>query len=180
MKSTHVALLRGINVGGKNRLPMKDLVALFEAQGCSGVQTYIQSGNVVFQAPAAVAAKLPLKLSAAILNAHGLRVPVVLRTVEELQKIPRRNPFLKAGVVLDTLHVAFLADAPTASAASALDPKRSPPDEIAIRGRELYLRLPNGVADTKLTNAYFDKTLGTVSTMRNWRTTLQLIDCSRG
>jgi uncharacterized protein (DUF1697 family) len=180
MKSTHVALLRGINVGGKNRLPMKDLVALFEAQGCTSVQTYIQSGNVVFEAPAAVAAKLPLKVSAAILNGHGIRVPVVLRTVEELQKVPHRNPFLKAGVALDTLHVAFLADPPSASAASALDPKRSPPDEVAIRGCELYLRLPNGVAETKFTNAYFDKTLGTTSTMRNWRTTLQLIELSKG
>jgi uncharacterized protein (DUF1697 family) len=176
MKASHIALLRGINVGGKNRLPMKDLAALFEAQGCVEVRTFIQSGNVVFGASEAVAAKLPAQVSAAILKAHGLRVPVVLRTADELLRVGRRNPFLKGGVVLDTLHVAFLADAPSASAASALDPKRSPPDEIAIRGRELYLRLPNGVSATKITNDYLDRTLGTVSTMRSWRTTTQLIE----
>ncbi len=179
MAASHVALLRGINVGGRNKLPMKDLAAIFEAQGCTGVKTYIQSGNVVFEASAALAAKLPRQIAGAILKGHGLNVPVVQRTAEELERVGRRNPFLKAGVVLDTLHVAFLADAPSPSAASALDPKRSPPDELAIRGRELYLRLPNGVAATKLTNAYFDRTLGTVSTLRNWRTVLQLIELCR-
>jgi uncharacterized protein (DUF1697 family) len=175
MNGGHIALLRGLNVGGKNKLPMKDLAALFASAGCHEVQTYIQSGNVVFGASAALAKKLPALVSAAISKAHGFQAPVVLRTAEELRAAARGNPFLKTGAALDTLHVAFLADAPTAAAISALDPKRSAGDDFAVRGREVYLRLPNGVARTKLTNAYFDKTLGTVSTLRNWRTLLELI-----
>ena len=173
MESTHVALLRGLNVGGKNRLPMHELAALFEAAGCGAVRTYIQSGNVVFQAPAALARTLPARVSAAILKAHGHRVPVVLRTAEELRAVGRGNPFPDSPEIL---HVAFLAGWPSAAAVAALDPGRSPPDELEVRGRELYLRLPNGVARTKLTNAYLDRTLGTTSTLRNWRTVLALVE----
>jgi uncharacterized protein (DUF1697 family) len=175
---THVALLRGINVGGKNKLPMKELAALFEAAGCRAVRTYIQSGNVVFVAPPAAARRLPLQISTAIEKRYGYRVPVVLRTAEELQAVAAGNPFLRAGADPVTLHVAFLAGGPTATASAALDPRRSPPDEFVLKGRELYLKLPNGVSGSKLTNAYLDKTLGTISTLRNWRTVLELIAVS--
>jgi uncharacterized protein (DUF1697 family) len=74
------------------------------------------------------------------------------------------------------LHVAFLAATPGPSKIAALDPNRSPPDEFAVHGREIYLRLPNGVARTKLTNAHFDSKLGTTSTLRNWRTVVKLVD----
>ncbi len=173
---SHVALLRGLNVGGKNRLPMKDLAEVFSAAGCLDVQTYIQSGNVVFGASAALAKRLPALVSAAISKAHGHQVPIVLRTAEELRAAARGNPFLKAGADPDALHVAFLAEVPTAAAVSALDPERSPGDDFAVRGRDVYLRLPNGVARTKLTNAYIDRTLGTISTLRNWRTLLALLE----
>jgi uncharacterized protein (DUF1697 family) len=173
---SHVALLRGINVGGKNKLAMKDLVAIFVAAGCVDVQTYIQSGNVVFKASTAVAKRLPSAVSAALLDLAGYRIPVVIRTVDELESVSQNNPFLKAGRESDTLHVAFLADLPAPARVAAIDPKRSPPDELDLRGREIYLRLPNGVAPSKLTNAYFDATLGTTSTLRNWRTVLKLLE----
>jgi uncharacterized protein (DUF1697 family) len=83
---------------------------------------------------------------------------------------------LRAGFDVATLAVAFLADRPTKARIAALDPQRSPSDEFAMRGREIYLRLPNGAAGTKLTNAYFDRTLGTTSTVRNWKTTLKLLE----
>jgi uncharacterized protein (DUF1697 family) len=172
----HVALLRGINVGGKNKLPMKDLVAIFVAAGCTDVQTYIQSGNVVFKAPTAVAKRLPSVVKAALSDRTGYRVPVVMRTVDELDGVAQNNPFLKAGREPDTLHVAFLADIPKPARVAAIDLDRSPPDELDVRGREIYLRLPNGVAPSKLTNAYFDATLGTTSTFRNWRTVLKLLE----
>jgi uncharacterized protein (DUF1697 family) len=170
----HVALLRGINVGGKNMLPMSDLTAMFVAAGCADVETYIQSGNVVCRARPAVAKKLPAAVATAILKRSGYRVPVVLRTADELRDVARGNPFLTAGGDPDTLHVAFLAGTPKAGGVAALDPRRSPPDEFVVRGREIYLRLPNGVARSKLTNAYFDKALATTSTVRNWRTVLKL------
>jgi uncharacterized protein (DUF1697 family) len=172
----HVALLRGINVGGKNKLPMKDLACLFEDAGCREVRTYIQSGNVVFQAPPRVADTLAGRIADAIERRFGFRAPVVLRGAAELAAVARSNPFLARGGDADRLHVMFLASAPTKAQVGALDPQRSPPDEFVVRGREVYLSLPNGAARTKLTNAWFDAKLGTVSTGRNWRTVLQLAE----
>jgi uncharacterized protein (DUF1697 family) len=176
----YVALLRGINLGGKNKLPMKDLVMMFSAAGCDDVKTYIQSGNVAFKAAPSIAAKVPSAIAAAILSHSGCRVPVVTRSAEEIRDVVRGNPFLTAGRRPDILHVAFLADKPRAAAVATLDAARSPPDELDVRGREIYLCLPNGVARSKLTNAYFDKALGTTSTMRNWRTTLMLLELIGG
>jgi uncharacterized protein (DUF1697 family) len=172
----HVAFLRGINVGGKNKLPMKDLSAIFVAAGCSDVETYIQSGNVICKTPPTRATKLPAEVTGAILERFGYRIPVVMRTADELRDVKGRNPFLAAGVDEDALHVAFLADAPSAAQVAALDARRSPPDEFVVRGREIFLHLPNGVARSKLTNAYFDGKLATTSTLRNWRTLMKLID----
>ena len=173
---THIALLRGINVGGRNRLPMKQLIQIFTDAGYGHVRTYIQSGNVVFDAPAALARLAPATVSAAIAADLGLNVPIVTRTAVELQQIVGANPFAEAGADPALLHVGFLADRPAATAMVALDPHRSPPDECAVQGRELYLRCPNGMARTKFTNAYLDRTLRTVTTIRNWRTTLTLLD----
>jgi uncharacterized protein (DUF1697 family) len=173
---TYIALLRGINVGGKNRLPMKDLADLFVDAGCADVETYIQSGNVVFRARATVARAIAPAVEGAIVKRFGLRVPVVTRTAVELSTVARKNPFFASGVEADKLHVAFLAEAPSTSRAAALDPRRSAPDELVVRGRDIYLHLPQGAARTKLTNAYFDSALKTVSTIRNWRTVLALVD----
>ena len=171
----HVALLRGTNVGGANRLPMAGLAALFEEAGCSDVRTYIQSGNVVFAADAGVADGLGGRIAGAIAERYGLRVPVVLRTAGEMSEAARRNPFVEAGADEKALHVAFLADEPSPRAVASLDADRSPPDRFAVLGREVYLHLPNGVGRSKLTNAYLDARLGTVSTLRNWRTVLTLL-----
>jgi uncharacterized protein (DUF1697 family) len=175
---TYVALLRGINVGGKNKLPMATLAKLFADEKCAAVSTFIQSGNVIFDAPAKAALTIGARVSKRIEDKLGLTVPVVVRAAAELASVPARNPFLKAGVDADELHVMFLADAPAATAARALDPARSPGDSFALVGRELFLRLPNGAGRSKLTNAYFDKALATVSTARNWRTVLKLIELS--
>jgi uncharacterized protein (DUF1697 family) len=91
----HVALLRAINVGGKNNVPMKALVEIFTSAGCTEVQTYIQSGNVVFSASGPVLTKLPTLVSAAILKQCGCQVPVVLRTASELRAALGKNPFMK-------------------------------------------------------------------------------------
>jgi len=175
----HVALLRAINVGGNNKLPMKDLAAMFVAAGCRDVVTYIQSGNVVFSAPAAVLKKLPQTISQTIVRDFGHRVPVVIRSHEELAATTCSNPFLKAGEEEKTLHVAFLADIPAADAVAKLDPQRSPSGRFAVVGRDIYLHLPKGVAESKLTNTWMDSKLSTVSTMRNWATVLKLHEMTK-
>ena len=171
-----VALLRGINVGGKNLLPMTDLAGLFEEAGCAGVRTYIQSGNVLFTASRARAEKLPGLIASGIADRFGYQVPVLLRTAAELGETIRRNPFLEAGAAENWLHVLFLANQPDAGRVATLDAFRSPPDAFAVVGREIYLQCPNGVGNTKLTNAYFDSRLAAVSTERNWRTVRKLFE----
>lgn len=174
--STHIALLRGINLGNKNKLPMRDLVAIFEDCGARDVRTYIQSGNVVYRAAAKAAARMAERVTRAIRERHGLDVPVVQRTRDELVEAIRENPYATEAADPKAVHLAFLAERPSDAAVAALDPARSPPDTFVVRGREIYLHFPNGLGRSKLTNAYFDKTLGTVSTMRNWRTVLTLAE----
>src|SRR5689334_22817789 len=110
MASTYVALLRGVNVGGKNKLPMKDLAKIFEKCGCGNVRTYIQSGNVVFQCPTSVA-RLHETVGTAIEKQFGFLPSVVFRKLGDLEDIVKNNPFLKAGAQETELHVVFLAGA---------------------------------------------------------------------
>lgn len=174
MADMHLALLRGINVGGKNLLPMKDLRDLFAEAGCHDVRTYIQSGNVIFRADPAVVVPLPGVIATRIAERYGHRVPVVLRTAAEIGDVIRHNPFITQGAAEETLHVLFLAERPDVRRVAALDPDRSPPDAFVVRGREVYLQLPNGAGRTRLTNDYFDARLATASTGRNWRTVTRL------
>jgi len=176
---TYVALLRGINVGANNRLPMKTLATMFSDAGCAEVRTYIASGNVVFQAQDRLARTLPKEISARIRSDFEFETPVVLRSAEELDVVTRHNPFLVPGEDTKPLHVLFLAEKPKATSVARLDPDRSPPDAFQVRGREIYLRCPNGAAHTKLTNAFFDAALKTVSTGRNWNTVLKLVALAR-
>ena len=176
MTGASVALLRGINVGGKNKLPMADLAAMFREAGCDDVRTYIQSGNVVFRAGPALAGDIPSLISASIMDQFGYRIPVVTRTASEFQEIVQANPFAETGTEANKLLVMFLADLPDRAHVEALDPNRSPGDEFAVLGREVFLHYPNGVARSKLTNAYFDSSLSTTSTSRNWRTVGKLFE----
>ena len=155
---------------------MKDLAAMFVDAGCDDVRTYIQSGNVVFRADVTLAEDIPSRIGASILDRFGYEIPVVTRRARDLEAIVEANPFVEAGAETDRLHVVFLADAPDAEHLEALDPDRSPPDEFAVRGREIYLHCPNGLARSKLTNAWFDSRLSTVSTMRNWKTVRKLLE----
>jgi uncharacterized protein (DUF1697 family) len=172
----YVALLRGINVSGKNMLPMKALAEIFQSAGCEAVRTYIQSGNVLFAAEAKFAADVPALISGRIEAEFGYRVPVVLRSQAELSAAIAANPFFGPEVDPKALHVYFLAETPTPGAVATLDPDRSPPDRFAVVGREVHLHLPNGMGRTKLTNAWLDAKLKTLSTARNWNTVLELRD----
>ena len=174
--SRYVALLRGINVAGKNMLPMKDLAAMFVKAGCGDVVTYIQSGNVVFSAPDKLVAGLGGTIAKQVEKQFDLRIPVVLRSAAEIGAVIHGNPFLKAGASEEQLHVCFLRDLPVKDLAHGLDATRSAPDAFSVVGRDIYMQLVSGVSGTKLTNAYFDSKLKTVSTMRNWRTVLKLAE----
>lgn len=176
--STYVALLRGINVGGKNAVPMGELRSLLTSLGHADVVTHIQSGNAVFGS-ARAGPEIAVELEERLEQAFGVRVAVLLRTSTELADIAANNPFLAPGADVSKLHAVFLADEPAPAAVSALDPDRSPPDELAVRGRQIYLRLPNGAGRTKLTVDHFERRLGTRATARNWRTVTKLLELAR-
>lgn len=175
----HVALLRGINVGGRNKLPMARLRELFDAAGATDVRTYIQSGNVVFRAAPEAVDGIAEAVRSSIQAELGLVVPVVTRTAAELVETARVCPYSdEAAQNPRAVHVMFLDREPSADEVATLDPDRSPPDVFQVIGREVHAHCPNGLARTKLSNAWFDRALGTVSTGRNWRTLQKLIALS--
>jgi uncharacterized protein (DUF1697 family) len=176
MPTTYLALLRGINLGPKNKIAMSDLAKIFNQAGCGDVRTYILSGNVIFKASSELSGRLPDLIKAQIEKSFGYKVPMTLRTAGEMRAVIRNNPFLKEGAAEDILHVMFLADLPKPSAVKNLDPDRSPPNRFIVRGKEVYLLLPNGFAQNKLTSSYFDSKLGTIGTVRTWRTVIRLLE----
>lgn len=181
MTERHAAFLRAINVGGNNMLPMKDLKAAFERAGANNVVTYIQSGNVAFDAPAARAEKIAAAVVKAIVASHGVHSPIAVRSHADLARVAASNPFLaeKSPPETTSLYVAFLTTTPTAERVAALDPNRSPPDRFVVRERDIYLAYVKGAAKTKITNTWFDRQLDTVSTVRNWRTLLTMVELTR-
>jgi uncharacterized protein (DUF1697 family) len=169
---TFVALLRGINVGGNRIIKMADLRDMFAAAGARDVETYIQSGNVVFGHAARSTAKLAADLERQLAADAGFPVSVVLRTAAELAGVVAANPFGKADVEL--LHVSFLATALPADALAAVDAKAFAPERYAVAAREVYLHLPGGMGRSKLVGAVMKVKAMAPATARNWRTVLTL------
>ena len=158
---------------------MADLRALFSSLGFEDVATYIQSGNVVFRSPTADEDAVVARLEREIAGAFAVSPSVLLRTPAEFEAIAASNPFLSRKADLSKLHVVFLDRDPPTTAAAELDPERSPPDEFALEGRELYLHLPNGAGRSKLTLDYLERVLGVRGTQRNWNTLLRLLELAR-
>jgi uncharacterized protein (DUF1697 family) len=173
----HIALLRGINVGGKHILPMKDLCAMFDAAGCERVRSFIQSGNVVFAATPAVAKTIPAVVGAAIEKRFRFTSPIILRTAKELRTAFESNPL--PPIDPKFMYLGVMAKAPTKAAIASLEPDRFAPDVFVVRGRDVYLRYANGAGRSKLTNAYLDAKLGTPTTMRNWNTIAKLVELTQ-
>jgi len=167
---TYVALLRGINVGGNRKVPMSDLRALHGTLGHSDVRTYIQSGNVVFDAKAGQPARVRAAIEKAIEGEFGFDVTVLLRTPAELAAVVKRNPFGAEA------YVTFL-DAPAdPKLVKQIGPAPFTPDEFAAHGREVFVRCPNGYGNTKLNNNFFERKLATKATTRNWKTVTTLLE----
>ena len=171
---TYVAMLRGINVSGRNKIKMPDLQALFVGLGHRDVTTYIQSGNVVFGARSGTAARVRAALEARIAADFGFEVTVLLRTAAELTATIKKNPFG------DSAYVTFLEGAADARKVKTIDAGAYAPDEFAVSGREVFVHCPNGYGRTKINNTFFERKLATLATTRNWRTVTTLCDWARG
>ncbi|HEX5546512.1 MAG TPA: DUF1697 domain-containing protein [Ktedonobacterales bacterium] len=170
MIRTYIALLRGINVGGHRLIKMADLKAMFEAFGFGGVQTYIQSGNVVFQADEA---EEPLRerIEQQIAATFGFPVVVALRTHDELARVVAACPFAPDALAEDErLYVALLAETPMPAGIERMLASKTAPDEFRVLGREVYLLYRQNMRESQLTNNLLESRLGVPATSRNWRT----------
>ena len=167
--NTFIAFLRGINVGGKSSLPMKELVPLLEAFGASNVRTYIQSGNAVFQFDGTDCPALSRRLTEAIGKSRGFEPHVLILGVAALERAMAQNPFPEAESDPHSLHLGFLDSAPTCPDLEKLKSIRKESELFYLGDGVFYLHAPEGVGRSKLA-AGAEKLLGVPMTIRNWRT----------
>ena len=172
-----ISLLRGVNLGGHRKVKMEDLRALYESLGFDEVQTYINSGNVLFKTQARDLVRLRKKIEDAIEGACGFRCDVILRTPRDLRGVIARDPFAaKSGMDPRKYAVHFLIAEPAAAArekALAID---IAPEELHVEGRELYIYYHNGMARPRLSLAAVERILESSGTTRNWNTVRKLLE----
>lgn len=180
---TYVVLLRAVNLGGHGKLPMADFRKLLAELGFRNVETYIQSGNAVFDAPGPPA-KVTKSVAAALEKLMVAPAGVLIRTHDELSRVIAANPYQAEAAADGTkVHVAFLSADPGPRAIPLLDrivtqyPHRR--DRYHLSGEILYLHLPDGAAETKFTGKMLDRATGVVGTARNWNTVLKLHEMSK-
>jgi uncharacterized protein (DUF1697 family) len=171
-----VSLLRGINVGGHHMVPMEPLRKLYANCGALAAQTYLQSGNVVFQAGGDVAA-VTKRIGNGIERSFGFRPEIIVRTAAEMREVVARNPFAaRPELEPNKLAVVFLATLPTADARKKLASINAEPEEFRLAGRELYVYYTGGMGRAKLSGPLIEKTLNTAATARNWNTVRKLLE----
>ena len=170
MPTRFVMLLRGVNVGGHNRLPMKALIGALEEAGATQVRTLLQSGNAVFSVQAARAERSAAAAMRLLVKSVGFEPRFTLRSAAEFGRTARTHPCDAPKRDPSSLHVGFLAARPTAPAVRTLESMSFANESFFIRGREIFVHYGAGAARTKLTVDLVDRTLGTHCTMRNWNT----------
>jgi len=169
----YLALFRGINVGGKNMLPMKELVAILEDLGSRNIKSYIQSGNAVFASLKTDAPQLSKKIGVEIKLRRGFEPHVLLLELDDIESVIRKNPFPEAETDGKALHVGFLASTPTNPDLKALESLKSDSERFRLIDNVFYLHAPEGVGRSKLA-ARAEKLLGVPMTDRNWRTVCKI------
>jgi uncharacterized protein (DUF1697 family) len=169
----YVALFRGINVGGLNSLPMKELVTLMGDLGARNVKTYIQSGNAVFVSLEKDTARLANRISHEIKKRRGFEPHVMLLGLDDLERAMKNNPFPEAATDPRALHAGFLASAPQSPNLSTLERIKTPNERFQLIDKVFYLHAPDGIGRSKLA-ARVEKVLGVPMTDRNWRTVCKI------
>jgi uncharacterized protein (DUF1697 family) len=180
----YAVLFRGVNVGGRNRLPMKELVRLLTDLGYRDVTTYIQSGNVVLDADDAHGSALgdreaiADRIAAAVESRFGFAPALVLVTLKELETVVTDNPFPQAEAAPKTLHVAFLGGTPDTGKLDRLASFAAPTEQWRLAGRILYFWAPQGFGTSKFPAAA-ERLLAVPATYRNWQTVVAMLDLAR-
>ncbi len=172
-----VAILRGINVGGKRKILMTDLKLLVEKLGFTDCTTYIQSGNVLFNATEDLSEKeISSKIQEAISTQYGFDVPVIVRTIKELEQALNRNPFYKKpDADINQLHLTFLGEIATPENIKKAESANTGADQFVIDTRNVFVFCEGKYHQSKLTNTFFENKIKVTATTRNWKTVLKLI-----
>lgn len=173
-----IAILRGINVGGKRKLLMADLKTLCEDLGWQEVKTYIQSGNLIFKS-SEKNPELEDRLEEAIASKFGYEVPVIVRDSEEVQKFNARNPFYNAEADISKLHLSFLKEKPSEENIMEIKQYDFEPDRFTVDQKEVFIYCEGKYHRTKISNNFLEKKLQVGATTRNWKTILKLIELSK-
>jgi uncharacterized protein (DUF1697 family) len=178
--ATFVSLFRAINVGGNNRVPMPELKALHEALGLKNLNTYLQTGNVIFESADTDTNQLAAQIANAVTQKFGFHVEVMVRTAAELKALVAKNPYLNQPTKEPQwLVVMFLASRPEEAAKQALRSAYSGPEEFSIGEQELFIYYPEGIGRSKFTNAFIEKKLKVLGTGRNWNTVAKLLELTQ-
>ncbi|MDP3462105.1 MAG: DUF1697 domain-containing protein [Bacteroidales bacterium] len=176
MITTYVCLLRGINVSGQKPINMVALEKMFNDLGFFGVQTYIQSGNIVFGADALALPDPEQSIAGGIQQTFGFEVPAIVLDSGKLQEIVRKNPFTTdPDKDSSFFHLTLFSAMPETNPVEKLLQKRSEGEEVVCIGRSVYLYCPDGYGKTRLTNTFIEKVAGCSATTRNWRTVNELM-----
>ena len=175
---TYIALFRGINVGGHNVLPMKEMVTLLENLDSYGVKTYIQSGNAVFRNNAEDSNKLSNRISGIVQENYGFEPRVLLLNLDELDDVIVLNPFPRAVVKPKTLHIYFLDSVPKNPDLDLLESIKKNNEQYKLINKLFYLHAPDGIGRSKLATR-IEKSLGVSVTARNWRSVCKILDMAK-
>ena len=174
----YVALFRGINVGGHNKLPMRELKELLAGLGLQDVATYIQSGNVVFESEEADKAVLSERICTAVSQSHGFAPQVLLLMAEEFTQAAAANPYPEAEEEPKTLHLYFLEGVPPEPDMEKLEALKGDTENFRLIDKVFYLHAPDGIGRSKLA-ARVEKALGVAVTARNWRSVSKIMEMAK-
>lgn len=166
--NTYISMLRGINVSGQKKIRMVKLKSLYETLGLENIQTYVQSGNVVFGSVEKDTEKIRKSIETQIETQFGFSVPVLIRTADDFLRIIENHPFAQEEVI--RVLVTFLYEKPEASKWDELSHYKDKVDQFALAEQEIFLFCPGGYGKTKLSNTFFEKKLDVIATTRNWKT----------
>jgi uncharacterized protein (DUF1697 family) len=174
--TTHLALLRGINVSGHNMIKMEALKTTLEAIGFQNVLTYIQSGNVFVDTEEESPAKVGFLIKQEIFKVFGHEVPIVVIAKEDLVACFKNNPFLKEkDIDVKKLYVAFISTILQSTSINDLKISQFKPDEASIDASRIFIKYAVGAGKTRFDQKYIEKKLNVTATIRNWNTVTELL-----
>ncbi|QLG45748.1 DUF1697 domain-containing protein [Costertonia aggregata] len=177
---TYIALLRGINVSGQKKVMMTDLLELMQKSGFKAVQTYIQSGNIIFKSDGNDTGQIQTQISKNIAKKFGFQVPVLVIAMLDFKEIVAKNPFdhpndLKA----NSIYFVLLKNVPNQDLMKSLNQESYPNEEFRITPKSIYLKCKKGYGNSKCDNNFFERKLKVQATTRNYRTMMKLMQLSQ-